>query len=141
VFSISTNLSAMNAYRYLELASAAANQATQRLSSGYRINSAADDAAGLAISEGLQSQIGGMTQAAQNGNTGINVLQTAEGGLTESSDILLQMKSLAVQAASTGSQDTATLSSIQGQISQLKTELDGIATGTTFDGTRLLDGS
>jgi flagellin len=141
VFSINTNLSAMSAYRYLALATASANKATQRVSSGYRINSAADDAAGLAISEGLQSQIGGMTQAVQNGETGINVLQTADGALTESTDILLQMKSLAVQAASTGSQDPATLSTIQNQISQLKTELDGIATSTTFDGTHLLDGS
>lgn len=141
MFSISTNLSAMSAYRYLALATAAANQATQRVASGYRITSAADDAAGLAISEGLQSQIGGMTQAAQNGSTGINVLQTADGALTQSTDILLQMKSLAVQASSTGSQDATTLSSIQAQITQLKADLDGIAANTTFDGTPLLDGS
>ena len=102
MFSINTNLSAMSAYRYLALATGSANKATQRVSSGYRINSAADDTAGLAISEGLQSQIGGMTQAVQNGETGINVLQTADGALTDSADILQQMKSPAVQAASTG---------------------------------------
>ena len=141
MLSFTTNLMAMNIYRYLDLNTAAANQATQRLSSGYRINSAADDAAGLAISEGLQSQIGGMTQAVQNTQQGIDVLQTAEGGLTESTAILQQMLTLATQASSSGSQTPSTLSSLQSQISQLKSQLDQVVTSTTYDGTKLLDGS
>jgi flagellin len=141
VFSISTNIAAMDIYRYLALSTAAANQATERLSSGYRINTAADDPAGLAISVGLQDQIDGMTQAVQNGQDGIDVLQTAEGGLTQSTDILQQMLSLATEAANGGDQTPSTLSDLQTQLSQLKSELDRVATGTTFDGTTLLDGS
>jgi flagellin-like hook-associated protein FlgL len=141
VLSINTNLSAMTIARYLALNTAAANQATERLSTGYRINSAADDAAGLSISVGLQDQIGGMTQAAQNAQVGIDVLQTAEGGLTESTDILQQMRTLATEAANTGSQTPATLADIQAQMAAFKNQLDGIATGTAYDGTQLLDGS
>jgi len=141
VLDFTTNIAAMSIYRYLALNTAAANQASARLASGKRINSAADDAAGLAISEGLQSQLGGMTQAVQNAQDGLSVLQTADGGLTETDAILQQMSSLAVQAASTGSQNPDSLAAIQAQLGSLKSELDGIATGTTFDGTRLLDGS
>jgi flagellin len=131
----------MNIYRYLALNTATANQATERLSTGYRINSAADDAAGLAISEGLQSQIGGMTEAVQNTQQGIDVLQTAEGGLTQSTAILQQMLTLATQAANTGGQDSSTLSSLQSQMSQLKSQLDQVVSSTTYNGTTLLDGS
>lgn len=141
VLSFNTNLPAMDIYRYLALNTAAADQATERLSSGYRINSAADDPAGLAISVGLQDQIGGMTQASQNAQDGIDVLQTAEGGLTESTDILQQMLTLATEAANGGDQTPTTLSDLQTQMSQLKSALGGIATGTTYDGTALLDGS
>lgn len=93
------------------------------------------------MSVGLQNQIDGMTQATQNSQDGINVLQTAEGGLTQSTDILQQMLTLATEAANSGSQTPTTLLSIQAEMSQLTSELDNIATGTTFDGTALLDGS
>ena len=141
MLSFTSNVTAMNIYRYLALNTAAANQATERLSSGYRINSAADDAAGLAISVGLQSQIGGMTQAVQNTQQGIDVLQTAEGGLTESSSILQQMLTLSTEAANTGSQDPATLATLQTQIGQLKSQLDQVVSSTSYNGAKLLDGT
>src|SRR4051812_22899852 len=117
------------------------NKSLERLSSGYRINKAADDAAGLAISEGLRSQIGGLTQAVRNTQDGTSVVQTAEGALSESTSILQRMRDLSVQASNSGSLNTTATGAIQKEIGQLKQELDRISNTTTFNGTKLLDGS
>src|SRR5947209_11985258 len=139
--SVNTNIAAMNAYRNLSGTQDAMSKSLERLSSGYRINRAADDAAGLAISEGLRSQIGGLTQAVRNTQDGTSVVQTAEGALNESTSILQRMRDLSVQAANTGSLSTTATSSIQKEIVQLKQELDRIAKTTNFNGTNLLDGT
>jgi flagellin len=138
---VNTNIAAMNAYRNLSSSNDAMTQSLQRLSSGYRINSASDDAAGLAISEGLQSQIGGLTQAVQNTQDATSVVQTAEGALNESTSILQRMRDLSVQASNSGSLNSTATSSIQKEVVQLKQELDRISNTTTFNGTKLLDGS
>ena len=138
---VNTNIAAMNAYNNLSRTNDALNRSLQRLSSGYRINSAADDAAGLAISEGLQSQIGGLTQAVQNTQDATSVVQTAEGALNESTSILQRMRDLSVQASNSGSLNSTATASIQKEVVQLKQELDRIATTTTFNGTKLLDGN
>ncbi|OMQ16319.1 hypothetical protein A7K94_0203295 [Modestobacter sp. VKM Ac-2676] len=96
--SVVTNTSAMNAHRNLSLTSTAMGRSLERLSSGYRINRAADDAAGLAISEGLRSQVGGYAQAMRNTRDGVSVIQTAEGALSETTSVLQRMRDLAVQA-------------------------------------------
>jgi flagellin len=139
--SVNTNIAAMNAYRNLATTNDKMNQSLERLSSGYRINRAADDAAGLAISEGLQSQIGGMTQAVQNTQDATSVVQTAEGALNETTSILQRMRDLSVQASNSGSMNSDALSSIQKEIGQLKDELTRISNTTTFNGTKLLDGN
>jgi flagellin len=117
------------------------SKSLERLSSGFRINRAADDAAGLAISEGLRSQIGGLTQAVRNTQDGTSVVQTAEGALSESTSILQRMRDLSVQASNSGSMNANATSSIQKEMGQLKQELDRISNTTTFNGTKLLDGS
>ena len=139
--SVNTNIAAMNAYRNLSTTNNAMSKSLERLSSGFRINRAADDAAGLAISEGLRSQIGGLTQAVRNTQDGTSVVQTAEGALSESTSILQRMRDLSVQASNSGSLNTTATASIQKEIGQLKQELDRIANTTTFNGTKLLDGS
>jgi flagellin len=117
------------------------SKSLERLSSGFRINRAADDAAGLAISEGLRSQIGGMKQAVRNTQDGISVVQTAEGALSTSTSILQRMRDLSVQASNSGSLNDSAKANIQKEVSQLKEELTRIATTTNFNGTKLLDGS
>jgi flagellin len=139
--SVNTNIAAMNAYRNLSTTNTAMNKSLERLSSGFRINRAADDAAGLAISEGLRSQIGGLTQAVRNTQDGTSVVQTAEGALSETTSILQRMRDLSVQASNSGSLNTTASGSIQKEITQLKSELDRISNNTTFNGTNLLDGS
>ncbi len=138
---INTNIAAMNAYRNLSNTETQMNTSLERLSSGYRINRAADDAAGLAISEGLRSQIGGLQVAARNTQDGINVVQTADGALNESTSILQRMRDLSVQAANDGGLDPSAKSDIQTEMNQLKSELSRIAKTTTFNGKHLLDGS
>jgi len=138
---INSNISAMNAYRNLSATNDAMAKSLERLSSGYRINRAADDAAGLAISEGLRSQIGGLTQAVRNTQDGTSVVQTAEGALNETTSILQRMRDLSVQASSTGSLNDDAKASIQKEMTQLKAELTRIADTTTFNGTKLLDGN
>jgi flagellin len=113
----------------------------EKLSSGFRINRAADDAAGLAISEGLRSQIGGLKVAVRNTQDGISVVQTAEGALTETTSILQRMRDLSVQAANDGGLNTSAKGNIQSEIAQLKSELTRIADKTTFNGKPLLDGT
>jgi flagellin len=117
------------------------SKSLQRLSSGYRINKASDDAAGLAISEGLRSQMGGMTQAVRNTQDGTSVVQTAEGALNETTSILQRMRVLSVQASNAGGLNVDAKSSIQKEMTQLKAELTRISDTTTFNGTKLLDGT
>ena len=139
--SVNTNIAAMNAYRNLSATQDSLGKSLERLSSGYRINRAADDAAGLAISEGLRSQIGGLTQAVRNTQDGTSVVQTAEGALNETTSILQRMRDLTVQASSSGSLNSDALTSIQKEVTQLKSELTRISDTTTFNGTKLLDGN
>src|SRR5689334_22067252 len=139
--SVNTNIAAMNAYRNLSATNDSMSKSLERLSSGYRINRAADDAAGLAISEGLRSQIGGLTQAVRNTQDGTSVVQTAEGALNETTSILQRMRDLSVQASNDGSLNDDAKASIQKEIGQLKEELSRIADTTTFNGTKLLDGT
>lgn len=135
---INTNIAAMNAYRNLSMTDKAMQNSLQRLSSGLRINKAADDAAGLSISQGLQSQIGGLQVAARNAQDGINVVQTADGALNETSSILQRMRDLAVQAANSGSQDPNAQAAANTEFGQLKSELDRIAASTKFGSQALL---
>jgi flagellin len=136
---INNNIAAQNAYRNLSVTDGQMSKSLEKLSSGYRINRAADDAAGLSISEGLRSQIGGLKVAVRNAQDGISVVQTAEGALTETHSILQRMRDLSVQAASTGSQDSDARSAAQTEFSQLGQELDRIANTTAFGGQKLLD--
>jgi flagellin len=136
---INNNIAAQNAYRNLSITDGQMSKSLEKLSSGYRINRAADDAAGLSISEGLRSQIGGLKVAVRNAQDGISVVQTAEGALTETHSILQRMRDLSVQAASTGSQDSDARSAAQTEFVQLNAELDRISTTTAFGGQKLLD--
>ena len=139
--SVNTNTAAINSYRNLSVTNDQMSKSLERLSSGFRINRAADDAAGLAISEGLRSQIGGMKQAVRNTQDGISVVQTAEGALSETTSILQRMRDLSVQASNAGSLNDSAKANIQKEVSQLKEELTRISTTTNFNGTKLLDGS
>jgi flagellin-like hook-associated protein FlgL len=138
---VNNNIAALNAYRNLAVTDGQMSKSLEKLSSGFRINRAADDAAGLAISEGLRSQIGGLKVAVRNTQDGISVVQTAEGALTETHSILQRMRDLSVQASNAGGVNADALSNIQSEIGQLKSELDRIASTTTFNGKKLLDGS
>ena len=137
---INTNVAALNAYNNLSANQSKLEDAFSQLSSGLRINKAADDAAGLSISQGLTSQINGLTQAVSNANDGINVAQIADGALGTTQDILQRMRTLVVQASSVGSQDTASLGAIGSEIGQLNSQLNSIGDTTKFGGTNLLDG-
>ncbi|MGZ4612896.1 MAG: flagellin N-terminal helical domain-containing protein [Kineosporiaceae bacterium] len=138
---INNNIAAFNAYRNLSVTDTAMSKSLEKLSSGYRINRAADDAAGLAISEGLRSQIGGLKVAVRNAQDGISVVQTAEGALNESQAILQRMRDLSVQAANGGSQDATAQAAADTEFQQLNQELDRIANTTNFNGNKLLDGN
>src|SRR5689334_19996645 len=131
----------MNAYRNLSVSDGQMSKSLEKLSSGFRINRAADDAAGLAISEGLRSQVSGLKVAVRNAQDGTSVVQTAEGALNETTSILQRMRDLSVQASNGGSLNSDAKSSIQKEIGQLKQELSRIADTTTFNGTKLLDGN
>src|SRR4051812_9078164 len=137
---VNNNIAALNAYRNLSVTDGQMSKSLEKLSSGFRINRAADDAAGLAISEGLRSQIGGLKVAVRNTQDGISVVQTAEGALSETTSILQRMRDLSVQASSGGSLNDDAKASIQKEIGQLKSELTRISDTTTFNGTKLLDG-
>ena len=134
------NMASMNTNRMLGKTTTALSKATEKLSSGYRINRAADDAAGLAISEKMRAQISGLNQASTNSQDGISLLQTAEGALNESHSILQRMRELAVQAAN-GTETDQDRANIQDEIEQLQQELDRIADSTEFNTMKLLDGS
>ncbi len=139
--SINQNIAATNAYRNLSNTQNDLSKSLEKLSSGFRINRAADDAAGLAISEGLRSQVGGLKVAVRNAQDGISVVQTAEGALTETHSILQRMRDLTVQASNEGGLSSDAKGNIQSEISQLKDELTRIADTTQFNGTKLLDGT
>lgn len=138
---INQNIAAMNAYRNLSVTDSQMSKSLEKLSSGFRINRAADDAAGLSISEGLRSQIGGLKVAVRNAQDGVNVVQTADGALNETTSILQRMRDLAVQASNDGSQDANAKAASQQEFSELNSELDRIASKTTFNGQALLDGT
>lgn len=137
---INTNVSSMNAQRQLVHSGNELATAMERLSSGKRINTAADDAAGLAISNRMTSQIRGLNQAVRNANDGISMIQTAEGALDETTNILQRMRELAIQSAN-GIYDDANRTTLDAEVQQLIQELDRIAKTTTFNGQPLLDGS
>ena len=134
------NLTAMNSNRMLGITTKTQAKATEKLSSGYKINRAADDAAGLAISEKMRKQIRGLTQASANAQDGISSVQTAEGALTEVHDMLQRMNELAVKAAN-GTMSESDRNAIQNEVDQLVTEIDRVATTTKFNETYLLKGS
>ena len=134
------NLTAMNSNRMLGITQKSQAKATEKLSSGYKINRAADDAAGLSISEKMRKQIRGLTQASANAQDGISAVQTAEGALTEVHDMLQRMNELAVKAANgTNSKDDRAY--IQAEVDQLVTEIDRVSTTTKFNETYLLKGT
>ena len=137
---INTNVSSLTAQRNLGMSQASLNTSIQRLSSGLRINSAKDDAAGLAISERFTSQIRGLNQAVRNANDGISLAQTAEGALKASGDILQRVRELSVQSAN-ATNSAGDRKAIQAEVGQLLSELDRISTTTEFNGQKLLDGS
>lgn len=137
---INTNISSMNAQRQLNGSGMSLDRATERLSSGQRVNSAKDDAAGLAIANRMTSQVRGLDQAVRNANDGVSLVQTAEGALQESTNILQRMRELAVQS-SNGIYTDADRTTLNAESKQLKAELDRIAGTTSFNGKNLLDGS
>lgn len=137
---INTNVSALNAYRNLSSTQNDLSKSLEKLSSGLRINRAADDAAGLAISEGLRSQVNGLNVAARNAQDGISVIQTAEGALTEVHSILQRVRDLAVQAGN-DSNNADSRAAIKTEIDALGDELTRIGASTNFNGIKLMDGS
>ena len=134
------NLTAMNSNRMLGITTSVQAKSTEKLSSGYKINRAADDAAGLAISEKMRRQIRGLTQASENAQDGISCVQTAEGALTEVHDMLQRMNELAVKAAN-GTMTSADRGYINSEVQALVSEIDRVASTTTFNEQMLLDGS
>lgn len=138
--SINTNLVSLTAQRHLGIAANLTGQAMERLSSGQRINSAGDDAAGLAISNRLTSQVRGLNQAIRNANDGISMLQVAEGALGETTAILQRMRELSIQSAS-GIYSDSDRATLNAEYTQLKAEIDRIAANTRFNDLNLLDGS
>ncbi|WP_425253692.1 flagellin [Janthinobacterium sp. NFX145] len=137
---INTNISSLNSQRNLSTSQSALSTSLQRLSSGMRINSAKDDAAGLAISDRMTSQIRGMTQATRNANDGVSLAQTAEGALASSGDILQRIRELAVQS-SNATNSSSDRQALQTEVGQLGSELNRIAQTTSFNGQALLDGT
>ena len=137
---IQHNIMAMNAYRNMGKNNSAVSKNLEKLSSGYRINRAGDDAAGLAISEKMRAQIAGLDQAQKNAQSGINLVQTAEGALTEVHDMLNRMVTLTTQAAN-GTYGESDRAKIQAELDALSDEIDRIADNSNFNGTKLLDGS
>jgi len=135
---VNTNLAANNTYRNLASTQNDLSKSLEKLSSGLRINRAADDAAGLAISEGLKSQVGGLTVASRNAQDGISVIQTAEGSLSEVQSILQRVRDLAVQAAN-GSNNADSRAAISTEVAALGSELTRISESTNFNGAKLLD--
>src|SRR5690242_1087801 len=132
---------AMDAFRNLTHTQSLMQSSLEKLSSGYRINRAADDASGLVISQALRAQISGLNQAASNAQDGVSVVQTADGALSTVHDILNRMRDLVIQSANTASSDSTARQAAQNEITQLRSEIDRIAGTTSFASTKLLDGS
>ena len=137
---INTHIASLNTQRNLNNSSASLNTSLQRLSTGSRINSAKDDAAGLQIANRLTSQVNGLNVATKNANDGISLAQTAEGALQQSTNILQRMRDLSLQSAN-GSNSDSERTALNGEVKQLQKELDRISNTTTFGGRKLLDGS
>lgn len=137
---INTNIMSLNSQRQLNKSQLMQNEAMERLSSGLRVNSAKDDAAGLAIATGMESQIRGINQAVRNANDGISMSQTAEGAMDEMTNILQRIRELAIQSAN-DTNSASNRASIQAEVGQLYDELDRIANVTQFNGVNVLDGS
>jgi len=137
---INTNIPSLNAQRNLDKSGQSLATSLQRLSSGLRINSAKDDAAGLAISNRFTAQVRGLNQAVRNANDGISLSQTAEGALAETGELLQRMRELSIQSAN-GSQSGTERAALQAEVSQLQQEINRIAETTTFGGRKLLDGT
>ena len=138
---INQNSMAINAFRNLSTTNVALGKSLEKLSSGFRINRAADDAAGLVISQNLRAQVSGLRQATRNAQDGISVVQTAEGALNEVHTILNRMRDLAVQASNSGTNDADARGAAQAEIDALTSELNRISDKTQFGGMKLLDGS
>src|SRR5699024_1133505 len=138
---INHNISALNTHRQLSFNNTNVGKNLEKLSSGYRINRAGDDAAGLAISEKMRAQIKGLDMAQKNAQDGISLIQTAEGALNETHAILQRMRELAVQSASDTNESGIDRAAIQGEIEALQEELNGITERTEFNTQNLLDGS
>ena len=134
------NMQAANASRVLNVTAGQQAKSTEKLSSGYKINRAADDAAGLSISEKMRKQIRGLDRASTNAQDGVSAVQTAEGALNEVHSMLQRVNELAVQAAN-GTNATADVKSISDEVQQLKTEITRIASTTDFNGKKMLDGA
>ena len=137
---INTNVTSLNAQRNLGMSQGSLSTSMQRLSSGLRVNSAKDDAAGLAISERMNAQVRGLNVAARNANDGISLSQTAEGALGKVGDMLQRMRELAVQSANVTNSQTDR-DALNAEVTQLKAEIDRVANTTSFNGTKLIDGS
>jgi flagellin len=137
---VNTNVSSLNAQRQLMNSGGALDTSFKRLSSGFRINSAADDAAGLQISDRLQSQIGGLNQGNRNANDGISLAQTAEGAMDEMTNMFQRVRTLAQQAANGSNTDEDRLA-LQEEVRSLMSEVNRVASDTTFGGQNLLDGT
>lgn len=137
---INTNIASLNTQRNLGASAGALSTSIQRLSTGLRVNSAKDDAAGLAIAERMSSQVRGLTVAARNANDGVSLAQTAEGALGKVGDMVQRMRELAVQSVNATNSQTDR-DALQAEVVQLKAEIDRVAQGTSFNGTKLLDGS
>jgi flagellin len=138
---INHNAAAANSYRNLSVTDGQMAKSLEKLSSGFRINRAADDAAGLSISEGMRAQIGGLKVAVRNAQDGISLVQTAEGALTEVHSLLQRVRDLSVQAANTGSNTSDARAAASSEASQALAEIDRISKATEFGGKKLLDGS
>ena len=138
---INTNTMALNAYKNLQNTQMDLSSSLEKLSSGYRINKASDDASGLVISEGLKSQISGLHQATANAQNGISVVQTAEGALSSVQSMLQRMRDLVIESANTGANDNTARQAAQNEIVQLRNEIDQVANTTSFGNEQLLNGS
>src|SRR5215510_11673803 len=138
---INQNIMAMNAFRNLDASTNRLSKSLEKLSSGFRINRAADDAAGLVISQGLRAQVSGLQQATRNAQDGVSVVQTAEGALNEVHGMLNRVRDLIIQSANTASSDATARQAAQNEITQLRSEIDRIAGTTSFGTQKLLNGT
>ncbi len=137
---ITTNIASLNTQRNLTSSQSSLNTSIQRLSTGLRVNSAKDDAAGLAIAERMSAQVRGLNVAARNANDGVSLAQTAEGALGKVGEMVQRMRELAVQS-SNATNSSSDRTALQSEVAQLKSEIDRIAQNTSFNGTKLIDGS